>query len=283
VGPTGSGKSSHLLNYVQLRYAKSRKYVLNDMKGDLGSKKKRFKPVDWDYNFARLRHSVLICEDLIHLKPPQVKLLTTFINVLRRHRDNTCFLVSHSLRNNNIYSLLQHVNYFVFLSGHANLVNFKVVCSIFNLPDGLKSKGLDFFSNPPGKYYSLVLNTETFETAVFNPSYHRVESPERGRPSRTDILNQFELVFKPFPNGSQMFALATFLVSNLPVSMIRPDLSIGGRSPPISLIDYISVISGEHSKVSKPMYALHKFLKSHVTIPHLFVRNQRFHHHHVVQ
>jgi GTPase SAR1 family protein len=284
VGTSGSGKTMHMLKYVKSNYKRCRKYVLNDT-SNLAKKFKSFEAVDWDFEFAKIRNSVLICEDLICLSSKQLLLLATFVNVLRRHQDNTCVLITHALRGNNLYSLVQHMNFFVFLSGRANISNFNVVCTIFKIPEDIQARGQDFFLHPPGKYYSLILNTETFELTITDPYYNKVSGPNNKEVNmsssvqKSQMLDQIQNVLKPFPNGAQLFAFASFLVNNLPPQYINPDLSVKGigknrKSVRVSLIDYINVVSSESSPMSKAMLGLHSFLLSKLTIPHLFIKNK---------
>ena len=282
VGTSGSGKTMHMLKYVRSKFKKCKKYVLNDV-SNFGNKFNSFESVTWDYDFSQLKNSVLICEDLICLSSKQLLLLATFVNVLRRHQGNTCVLITHALRGNNLYSLIQHMNFFVFLSGRANIANFNVVCNIFKIPEDIQSRGQDFFLNPPGKYYSLVLNSETFDMTIIDPNYrvavskHSATASTQAR-SKTQILDQLQNVFKPIPNGGQLFAYASFLVHNLPSDIISSDLSIKGtgktKSIRLSLIDYINIACSDTAHVSKAMICLHKYFQSQLTIPMLFIKNK---------
>jgi hypothetical protein len=173
------------------------------------------------------------------------------------------------------------MNYFVFLAGRSNITNFNVVCSLFKIPEDIQSRGRNFFLNPPGKYYSLVLNSDTFELTVIDPNY-KVVSKDSNKAqqlftSKSQIIDQLNNVLKPFPNGAQLYAFATFLVNNLPQDLITSDLSIKGtgkqKRKRLSLIDYINVVCSESTPVSKAMKALHQFIQSQVTIPKLFINN----------
>jgi hypothetical protein len=282
VGTSGSGKTMHMLKFVKSCFKNTKKYVLNDT-SNFGQKIKSFESVDWDYDFSKLKKSVLICEDLICLSSKQLVRLATFVNVLRRHQDNTCVLITHSLRGNNLYSLIQHMNYFVFLAGRSNVTNYNVVCTIFKIPEDIRAQGQEFFLNPPGKYYSLVLNADNFDLTVIDPNYKIIRGQHENKNhvacSKSQILSQLQNVFKPYPNGGQLFAYATFLVNNLPPDIIRPDLSIKGTSKKtsvkLSLIDYVNIACSETATVSTPMKGFHKFLQSQLTIPMLFIKNKQ--------
>jgi hypothetical protein len=173
------------------------------------------------------------------------------------------------------------MNFFVFLAGRSNITNFNVVCTIFKIPEEIQAKGQDFFLNPPGKYYSLVLNSDTFDLTIIDPNYRVVSKKSNNGTklrSKTQILDQLQNVFKPFPNGGQLFAYASFLVNNLPPDIISSDLSIKGigrkKSIRLSLIDYINIACSETAHVSNPMLCLHKYFQSRLTIPMLFIKNK---------
>jgi hypothetical protein len=174
------------------------------------------------------------------------------------------------------------MNFFVFLAGRSNITNFNVVCTIFKVPEDIQSRGHNIFLNPPGKYYSLVLNSDTFELTIIDPNYNVVTKDAKQTnlfTSKSQIIDQLNNVLKPFPNGAQLFAFATFLVNNLPQDLISSDLSIKGtgkkRHKRLSLIDYINIVCSETTPVSKAMNALHQYIQTQITIPNLFIKNEK--------
>jgi hypothetical protein len=276
IGPSGTGKSLAMLNYVK-NINPQKVLVLND-KTRL-AKEQKFISVDWDFDFKILKNGVLICEDLVCLSGKQLALLGTFVNVLRRHNNNTCLLVTHALRGNNIYSLLQQMNYFVFTSARSNIQNWNVVCSIFKLDNDIRNRGEEFFLKSPGKFYTLVLDTAKSSIQIFTPDYKPSQITQLTQPklSTKEILEKFALVFKGCKRESQMYSLANFLVGNLPREMeIKADLSIiipSSKPIRISLVDYIQLLTSPKATVNKPMTLVHSYFCRQMIIPNLLIEN----------
>ena len=285
VGSSGSGKTSMITTQIK-RTKQSRKsvFVLNDH-ADL-ARTHGFNNIGWEFKFRSLRRSTLICEDLVCLSNKELKLLATLVNIIRRHNQNTVILVTHSLRNNNIYSLVCHMNFIVFLSNRSNIGNWNVTCSIFKVPDEVKTRGQEFFSRGPAKYCSFVFNTASFEITTLSPEYSIVKEPGHSPSknkyvSEAKLLERFQAVFKGFDHGHRFFALAQFLVFNLPPQVIAPDLSVSmlrankKDRAKISVVDYVSTVSSPHVPVTEDIKSLHDFIRRKVSIPRLFVQNKR--------
>jgi len=267
-----------VLNHIKA-LGKPRKsiFVLNDQTGL--SKEHRFNKITWDYPFESIRKSILICEDLVCLSNRELKLLTTFVNIMRRHNDNTIILVTHSLRNNNLYSLICHMHFFIFMSNRSNVSNWNAAGTIFKIPDDLRSQGQEFFSNPLGKYYSMVLNCSNFNLTCLSPNYQVcTKSNSTNQTSQSKLLDRFSNIFKGFDRGPRLYAFAHFLVLNLPSNVIAPDLSVVAKNKQnpikISMVDYIHIVSSPDEPISKPMRKLHLYILSYVTVPQLFIQNK---------
>lgn len=277
IGRSGSGKTKHMLKYVK-RHKDKKVYVLND-KSNL-SKKHKFVSVDWNFNFSSLRNSILMVEDLVCLSSKQLALLSTMVNVFQRHNQNICLLATHALRGNNIFSLTQYMSYFVFTTGHANEVNWNIVCNIYKVPDDVKCKGQMFFRNPPGQFSSLILNAESLNFEILDSRYQPILAKSSSELTKNSILQRFTVIFKPFENGGKMLSFASFILDNLDISQIDPDLSIvvkhkSKRRIKVSLIDYINVLSSSASpKISKTLLLFHKLMLSKMSIPQLFIANK---------
>ena len=283
IGTSGSGKTQCLTRIATKTFRKRKKYVLNDKTG-LSDKHKKFYPVSWNTDLSKMKNAALVCEDLICLSTKQLATLTNFINVTRRHNNNICLLVTHSLRGNNVYSLIQYMNHFVFTSSRANSSNWKTICQIFQLDNQTAELGADFFANiKAGEFNFLHFDAQTLRATIYDSTYQPVEenvnSSEVSAPdhlTRDEILSRFQSVFKSFPLGDKMYALSHFLVVNLPSDFISPDLSVRYKEKRVSLVDYVQYVTTADLKPPKLIKRLHKHIVKKLVLPELFILNSYF-------
>jgi hypothetical protein len=165
------------------------------------------------------------------------------------------------------------------MSNRSNVSNWNAAGTIFKIPDDLRSQGQEFFSNPLGKYYSMVLNCSNFNLTCLSPNYQVcTKSNSTNQTSQSKLLDRFSNIFKGFDRGPRLYAFAHFLVLNLPSNVIAPDLSVVAKNKQnpikISMVDYIHIVSSPDEPISKPMRKLHLYILSYVTVPQLFIQNK---------
>lgn len=280
VGTSGSGKTQCLIEIALGQLKNRKKYVLNDKTG-LASQNKNFYSVNWEKDLSSIRNSALICEDLVCLTSKQLSKLTNFVNVTRRHNNNVCLLVTHSLRGNNVFSLIQHMNHFIFTSTRANYSNWKIICRIFELDLDTTEIGKTFFTKiQSGHFYFLHFDCQTLVASIYDSSYKPLVAGEK-KPvmdglSQQELLKRFHSVFKSYKRGDKMYALSHFLVVNLPDQYIAPDLSVKYKGKRISLVDYIQYLSSHDLKPTKNIKRLHQHIVKLLVLPELFILNSNF-------
>ena len=282
VGSSGSGKTQAIEHSIKTHRRSKKVFVLNDLNNLAGSHK-NFHSVDWNFNFKALKKSILLCEDIVCLSGPHLKLLATFVNVIRRHQDNTCILVTHALRGNNVYALVQHMNFIIFTWSSSGIVNWNTVASIYKLSNDLVLEGQSFFKDQTKKFHTLIFDTGKITLKIFKPDYtlfKKSASSATSQPvSEASLLESLDTVFRAFENGPVMNAYANFLVKNLNSNLIRKDLSVVFRSSnkehKVSLVDYVACVTDSSSVASKAIKILHKYILAQCTVPDLFIENQQ--------
>lgn len=136
LGSSNSGKST--LARKLTRKTKRKTYVLNDRTGN----ERIFEKMEIA-DFEKMRNCAAIVEDVICLPDRERHMLQTLLNFNSNHFNvQPIFILTHSIKNNNIFSLLSFVRGIIFMTQSASSIG--SLKTIFNFYNVEKSESKNF-------------------------------------------------------------------------------------------------------------------------------------------
>ncbi len=223
------------------------------------------------------RDLTVVVEDLQALKNKEKELLFSILNYRSRHYGWSIVLVSHSVLNTGLFSLLDFVVRIILTNSSINLRLLKFLLKHYFYPDAASVEGK--FSGL-GQHQYLQLEPHQKMTAVLDRKLTDVNNGPGGHGhksiSRDDILR----FFADSHESSNYTPLLDFLLSNISHDCISlADVSVkmrkaSGNFLRVSLIDYIIEATNADQPPSINVISLHKYLCSHVCFPTLLIKNK---------
>ena len=314
VGLSGSGKTFAVKELSKIKTLKKLpKYCVHTPTTDpCGGD---FIPVLWsDVQLHKYKRSILLFEDLIKISKSMLKGLVDTLNVHKRHSNLQVFLITHSVKSNNLYSLLAFFDVFLFTKNVQNIMNWTWVCTYFSLDKSQRERGMLFFKdNTISGFAYLVLNVSQQSINIFrhsefekmydfiysnspatsdslpSSSHSNVNTPgsssdDDEAEKRKALTTEGKYLLEPFRVSCPLaFPLFRFVITHLPVRFLNTNLNVGiqhsvGRKEirRVNLVDYVTCVTSSTKKPSRRIKLLHDLMISTINIPKVYIVNSFF-------
>ena len=295
LGGTGSGKTFGLKSILSSLLASNlvRLYTINVKDSEyVDDFKNNHSRIQLDSKDSIKPGSVVVVEDIIDLKTKDEIALRVLLNYDAHHKKLKVFCVSHNIFKTKLYNTISYFNFLMFTSSLGNLYVLKKCLAYYQIEPELAEAWVEKFKMFQGKQgiYFFFDSSQRLFYATNNlldshsnkPILAQSKNGGDAEKKRLALQNRFELFFKGRKNYSQ--AVAVFSIMNQcldPEQFKLVDLTVkfrsknGGEVKSVSVIDYIDCLLDPEAQPTQAQEILHNFVRSHCTIPKIFVLNLR--------
>ncbi len=278
VGPSGSGKTYAA---AILCHKIGKKIIL------VNGRKEEFNATPYvlpaieesDYSDLPLKESNLtyVLEDIHSIKPKEREAISVLLNYTSRHSKSPCILISHSLHNTGIHSLLNFLTDIYLTREKVNLRVLKTLLRYYSYPR--QEEVEKTFLNLKPRQYLHLQNCDQTWNVLDDEMMKREERETDETVNATDVDKEKILsYFSHLGNKESISCILDFLLQNLPSYCITPkDLSVAfktkkGKVKKISLLDYLFYLNAQNVP-PRDIKLFHRFLTKNTCFPRMLCTN----------
>ena len=161
VGQSNSGKSSLVRQLISEFKNHDRKvWVLNDNTND-----SRYAKIAWE-DVDSLQSAILVVEDIICLNSRKYAILSHIVSYLCHHQSvQPCYIISHSLLKQNIFSLISFMTHIYLSACPSNMASLRALLNFYSFEKSAKDFYLKQMKEVSQEYshFLFTVKTQTFE------------------------------------------------------------------------------------------------------------------------
>ena len=270
VGPSGSGKSFCSLALARIFSPRKTVVVNGSADGFPDGEEATFEDLP-----SELSRVCYVLEDVQNLEKKDREAVFRLLNVTSRQLDSEVHVITHSIWNTGVFSLLPFFTHVVFTSEKINLRQLSQLLKHYLYPDKKTIERI-FLGLKKRQYLVLRPRELTFEVANSDMAGGRGSHEEKFGVSKDTLLRYLSHL----PDGEAYPSLIDFVLEIVTPGAVRTrDLSVElvtarrGKVR-ISLLDYLHVLNTAGAVPPRDVRLLHDYIRRKACFPSVLVKNR---------